>query len=95
MKQTVESARLLRPSSASPSGAIAATLGRIFLTTSSFSGWVLIGYVVHLLVTVAVPSGVWLQRPGLGSAGLRRVLRFPLRFNLSLMQLFGRGILLE
>jgi hypothetical protein len=38
MKQTVESARLLRPSSASPSGAIAAALGRVFLTASSFSG---------------------------------------------------------
>jgi hypothetical protein len=33
-------------------------LGGIFLTASSFSGWVLIGYVVHLLLTVAVPPGV-------------------------------------
>jgi membrane-bound metal-dependent hydrolase YbcI (DUF457 family) len=95
MKQTVESARLLCPSLASPSGAIVAALGRVFLTTSSFSGSVLIGYVVHLLVTAAVTSGVWLRRPSLGSAGLWRVLRLPLRFNLSLMQLFGPGILLE
>jgi hypothetical protein len=95
MKQTVEFARLLRPSSASPSGAIVAALGMVFLTTSSFSGWVLIGYVVHLLVTAAVKSGVWLQRPGPGFAGLRRVLRLPLRFNILLMQLFGPGILLE
>jgi hypothetical protein len=95
MKQTVESVRLLHPSSASPSGAIVAALGRIFLTVSSFSDWVLIGYVVHLLVTAAVLPGVWLRRPGPGSAGLRRVLRLPLRFNISLMQLFGPGILLE
>jgi hypothetical protein len=95
MKQTIESVRLLRPSSASPSGAIVVALGRVFLTASSFSGWVLIGYVVHLLVTAAVMSGVWLRRPGPGSAGLRRVLRLPLRINLLLMQLFGPGILLE
>jgi hypothetical protein len=85
MKQTVESAMLLRPYSTSPSGAITAALGGIFLTASSFSSWVLIGYVVHLLLTVAVPPGVWLRRPGPGSAGLRRVLRLPLRFDLSLM----------
>jgi hypothetical protein len=60
MEQTVESARLLCLSPASPSGAITAAWG-VFLTTSSFSGWVLIGYVVHLLVTAAVPSGVWLR----------------------------------
>jgi hypothetical protein len=95
MKQTVESAQLLRSSSASPSGAIVVALGRVFLMASSFSGWVLIGYVVHLLVTAAVTSGVWLRRLGLGSAGLWGVLRLPLRFNLSLMQLFGPGILLE
>jgi hypothetical protein len=63
--------------------------------TSGLSGWVLIGYVVHLLVTAAILSGVWLRCPGLGSAGLWRVLRFPLRFNIALMQLFGPGILLE
>jgi hypothetical protein len=46
---------------------------------------VLVGYVVHLLLTAVVPSGVWLRRPGPGSAGLRRVLRLSLRFDLSLM----------
>jgi hypothetical protein len=61
-------------------------LGGIFRTASSFSGCVLICYVVHLLLTAAVPPGVWLRRRGPGSAGLRRVLRLPLRFNLSLMQ---------
>jgi hypothetical protein len=85
MKQAVESAQLLRLSPASPSGAITAALGGIFLTTSGFSGWVLIGYVVHLLLTLAVPFGVWLRGPGPGSVGLRRVLRLPLRFDLSLV----------
>jgi hypothetical protein len=60
-------------------------LGGVFLTTSSLSGWMLIGNVVHLLVTTAVPSGVWLRRSGPCSTGLRRVLRFPLRLNLALM----------
>jgi hypothetical protein len=95
MKQTVESTLLLRQSSASPSGAIIAALGGIFLTASSFSDWVLIGYVVHLLLTAAVLPRVWLRRPGPGSAGLQRVLRLPLRFDLSLMQLLGPDVLLE
>jgi hypothetical protein len=47
------------------------SLEGIFLTVSSFSSWVLIGYVVHLLLTAAIPSGVWLRRPGSGSAGLK------------------------
>jgi hypothetical protein len=59
--------------------------GGIFLTTSGLAGEVLVGYVVHLLLTVAVPSEVWLRRPGPGSAGLRKVLRLSLRFDLSLM----------
>jgi hypothetical protein len=58
MKQIVESTRLLRPFMASSSGAITAALGGIFVTVSSFSGWVLIGYVVHLLLTAAVLPGV-------------------------------------
>jgi hypothetical protein len=67
----------------------------VFLTTNSLHSWVLLGYVVHLLVTVALPPGVWLWSPGPGSAGLRRVLRLPLRLNLALMELFGPVILLE
>jgi hypothetical protein len=55
----------------------------------------MIGYVVHLLVTAVVPSGVWLRWLGPGSTGLRRVLRLPLKFNLALMQLFRPGILLK
>jgi hypothetical protein len=33
-------------------------LGGIFLTASGFSSWVLVGYVVHLLLTAAVLPGV-------------------------------------
>jgi hypothetical protein len=32
--------------------------GGIFLTASGLAGGVLVGYVVHLLLTAAVPSGV-------------------------------------
>jgi hypothetical protein len=85
MKQIVESMRLLHPSLAPPSGAITAALGGIFLTMSGFSGWVLTGYVVHLLLTAAVSPGVWLRRPRPGSAGLQRVFRLLLGFDLSLM----------
>jgi hypothetical protein len=59
--------------------------GGIFLMASGLACGVLVGYVVHLLLTAAVPSGVWLRRLGPGSARLRRVLRFSLRFDLSLM----------
>jgi hypothetical protein len=58
MKQAVISARLLRPSPAPATRAIAAALGGIVLTASGFAGGVLVGYVVHLLLTVAVPPGV-------------------------------------
>jgi hypothetical protein len=68
-----------------PSHAITAALGGIFLTASGLAGGVLAGYVVHLLLTATVLSEVWLRRPGLGSAGLWRVLRLSLRFDLSLM----------
>jgi hypothetical protein len=70
-------------------------LGGIFLTVGGLAGGVLVGYVVHLLLTAAVPSGVWLRRPCPGLAGLWRVLGLPLRLNLALMELFGFGILFE
>jgi hypothetical protein len=58
VKQAVKSARLLHPSPAPASRAIAAALGGIFLTASGLAGRVLVGYVVHLLLTAAVPSEV-------------------------------------
>jgi hypothetical protein len=58
IEQAVISARLLRPSPASASRAIVVALGGIFLTASGLAGGVLVGYVVHLLVTTTIPSGV-------------------------------------
>jgi hypothetical protein len=95
VKQAVESARLLCSSAASSFCAVAAALEVVFLTTSGLSGWVLVGYVVHLLMVAIVLAGVWLRWPGLGSAGLWRVLGLPLRFNLALMELLKTGILLK
>jgi hypothetical protein len=58
MKQTVISSWLLRPSPAPATRAIAAALGGDNLTASGFTGGVLVGYVVHLLLTTVVPPGV-------------------------------------
>jgi hypothetical protein len=95
MKHAVISARLLRPSPTPDTRAIPASLGGIILTASGLTGRVLVGYVVHLLLTVAVPPGVLLWRPCPGSAGLRRVFGLSLRLELALMELFGSGVLLE
>jgi hypothetical protein len=95
MKKAVISARLFRPSLAPASRAIAVTLGGIFLTASGLTSGVLVGYVVHLLLTATVPSGVWLRRPCPGSTRMRRVLGLSLRLDLSLMELFGSSVLLE
>jgi hypothetical protein len=70
-------------------------LGVVFLTTGGLSGWVLVGYVVHLLMIAVVQAGVWLRWPGPGSTGLWRVLMFPLRFSLALMELLGPSVLLK
>jgi hypothetical protein len=58
MKQAIISARLVRPSPAPASRAIVVALGGIFLTVNGLASGVLVGYVVHLLLTAAVPSGV-------------------------------------
>jgi hypothetical protein len=67
----------------------------VFLTTGGFSGWLLVGNVVHLMMIVVVPVGVWLRWPGPGFAGLWRVFGLPLRLDLALMELFGPGVLLK
>jgi hypothetical protein len=95
VKQAVESARLLCSSATSSSCVVVAALGVVFLTTGGLSGWVLVGYVVHLLMIAVVSVGVWLRWPSPGSAGLRGVLGFPLRFNLALMQLLRPSVLLK
>jgi hypothetical protein len=56
------------------------------------TGGVLVGNVMHLLLTAAVPTGVGLRRSCPCSARLRRVLGFPLGLNLALVELFGSGI---
>jgi hypothetical protein len=58
MKQAVKSAWLLRPSLAPATHAIAVALRGIVLTASGFAGGVLVGYVMHLLLTAVVPSRV-------------------------------------
>jgi hypothetical protein len=58
VKQAVKSARLLRPSLAPTTSAIAAALGGIILTTRGLAGGVLVGDVMHLLLTATVPTGV-------------------------------------
>ena len=63
------------------------------MTTSGLAGGVLVGYVMHLLLTAVVPTGVLLRRPYPGSAGLRRVLGLSLRLNLALIELFESGVL--
>jgi hypothetical protein len=92
VKQAVKSTQLLRPSSAPTTGAIATALGGIILMARGLTGGVLVGNVMHLLLTAAVPTGVGLRRSCPCSARLRRVLGFPLGLNLALVELFGSGI---
>jgi hypothetical protein len=56
---------------------------------------VLVGDVVYLLLTAAVPTGVCLRRPRPHTAGLQRVFGFPLRLDFALVELFGSGIFFE
>jgi flagellar biosynthesis protein FliR len=58
VKQAVIPARLLRPSPAPATRAIIAALGGIILTASGLASGVLVGYVVHLLLTAVVLTGV-------------------------------------
>jgi hypothetical protein len=58
VKQAIESSWLLCLSSASSSCVAVVALRGVFLTTGGLSGWVLIGYGVHLLMVAIVPAGV-------------------------------------
>jgi hypothetical protein len=58
VKQAVIYALLLRPSLDPATRAIVAALWGIILTVSGLTGGVLVGYVVHLLLTAVVPTGV-------------------------------------
>jgi hypothetical protein len=65
------------------------------LAARGLTNGVLVGDVVYLLLTAAVPTGVWLRRSRPCSAGLRRVFGFPLGLDLALVELFGSGIFFE
>jgi hypothetical protein len=58
VKQAVKSAWLLSQSSALTTSAIAVALGGIILTARGLTGGVLVGNVMHLLLTAAVVTGV-------------------------------------
>jgi hypothetical protein len=65
------------------------------LAARGLTSGVLVGDVVHLLLTAAVLTGVWLRGCRPRSAGLRRVFGFPLGLDLALVELFGSGIFFE
>ena len=70
--------------------------GGVFLATRGVSSGMLVGDVVHLLLTAAVSTGVWLWRPCPRAAGLRSLtVGFPLRLDLALVELLGFGIFFE
>ena len=58
MEEAVETARQLRTPSAPTTSSISAALGGIFLATRGVSSGMLVGDVVHLLLTAAVSTGV-------------------------------------
>jgi hypothetical protein len=58
VEQAVKSAWLLRPSSALTTSSVAAALGGIILAARGLTSGVLVGDVVYLLLTTAVPTGV-------------------------------------
>ena len=92
VEKAVESARRMCAPSAPTTSSISAALGGIFLATRGVSSGMLVGDVVHLLLTAAVSTGVWLRSPRPRAAGLWSIFGFPLRLNLALVELFGFGI---
>jgi hypothetical protein len=95
VEQAVKSARLLHTSSSPTTSFVSAALGGILLAARGLTSGVLVGDVVYLLLTSAVPTGVCLRRPRPRTAGLRRVFRFPLRLDFALVELFGSGVFFE
>ena len=79
VEKAVEPARrLLRPPSTPAASSISAALGGIFLAARGVSSGMLVGDVVHLLLTAAISTGVWLRSPRPRAAGLRGIFGFPL-----------------
>ena len=66
--------------------------GGIFLAARGVSSGVLVGDVVHLLLTATVSTGVLLRSPRPRAAGLWSIFGLPLRLNLALVELFGFGV---
>jgi hypothetical protein len=95
VEQAVKSARLLRPSSAPTTSSVAAALWGILLAARGLTSGVLVGDVVHLLLTAAIPTGVCLRRSHPRMARLRRVFGFPLGLDFALVELFRSGIFFE
>ena len=60
VKKAVESARRLRAPSAPATSSISTALGGIFLAARGISSRLLVDDVVHLLLTAALSTGVWL-----------------------------------
>jgi hypothetical protein len=92
MEETVESARRLRPPPTPTASSISASLGGIFLAARGVSSGVLVGDVVHLLLTAVVSTGVLLWSPRPRAAGLWSIFGLPLRLNLALVELFRFGV---
>jgi hypothetical protein len=95
VEQAVKYARLLRTSPAPTTSSVSAALGGILLSARGLTSGVLVGDVMYLLLTAAVPPGVCLRRPRPRTAGLRRVFGFPLRLDFALVELFGSGVFFE
>jgi hypothetical protein len=95
VEQAVKSARLLRTSPAPTTSSVSTALGGILLAARGLTSGVLVGDVVYLLLTVAIPTGVCLRRPRPRMAALRRVFRFPLRLDFALVELFESGVFFE
>jgi hypothetical protein len=69
--------------------------GGILLSARGLTSGVLVGDVVYLLLTTAIPTGVCLRRPRPRMAGLRRVFGFPLILDFALVELFGSSVFLN
>jgi hypothetical protein len=98
MEKAVKSTRWrgwLRTPSAPAASSTSAALGGIFLATRGVSGRRLVGNVVHLLLTAAISTGVWLRSPCPRAAGLWSIFWLPLGLDLALVELLGSGVLFK
>ena len=79
VEKAIEPARrLLRPPSTPAASSVSAALRGIFLAARGISSRLLVDDVVHLLLTAAISTGVWLRSPRPSAAGLRGIFGLPL-----------------